>query len=139
MRALFAITFLMGVVSSSGAEDKKKDIDRLQGEWELERMEAGGKALPLDKINDKKYTLKGDELIPVETPKDVGKLTLDSTKKPAQIDLTDRDKQTMHGIYRIQDDKWEICFAAPGEARPTEFKTTAENKAYLMVLRRKSK
>jgi uncharacterized protein (TIGR03067 family) len=120
------------------ADDAKKEIDRLQGEWEVERIEAAGKPVPIAQA-EKQFTLKGDELIPGKNMNDPGKLELTPGKTPAWIDLTDRNKKTMQGIYRIDGDHWEICMSDAGSPRPTEFKTTAESKTYLMVLRRKKK
>ncbi len=139
MRTFVAVVLAVCFTESSGADDAKKELDRLQGDWEIVRAEAGGKEIPIEQVRDKEYTLKGDELIPSKSPKDPGKLDLKPEKKPAWLDLTDRDKKTMPGIYRVEGDRWEICLGDVGGTRPTEFKTTAESKTYLMVLQRKKK
>lgn len=139
MRGILTVAFAFGVFGLATAEDKKKDIDRLQGEWEIERIEVAGKVIPGKEIKERKLTLKGDQLIPVDSPNDPAKVQLNPEKKPAEIDLTDKDKKTMPGIYRIEGDHWEVCFADPGGARPTEFKSSADGKTSLMVLKRMGK
>jgi hypothetical protein len=48
---------------------------------------------------------------------------LDPTKKPKTIDVQDTEgsfkDQTLLGIYRILDDEFSVCFAAPGKERPS--------------------
>jgi uncharacterized protein (TIGR03067 family) len=139
MRILPSMMVSLCLVVQVWADDAKKEMERLQGEWEVERAETEGKNIPLDQIKDKLYTLKGEELIPSKNPNDPAKLVLDPSKKPGWIDLIDRDKKTMLGIYRVKDDRWEICLSESEGARPEEFKTTEKSNTYLMVLRRKGK
>jgi len=139
MRTILAVVLGLSLTTGCVADDAKKELDRLQGDWQTVRAEAAGKVIPVDGIPNRDYILKGDELIPTKNPKDPGKLTLDPSKKPAWIDLTDRDNKTMPGIYRVDGDRWEICFGDVGGTRPTEFKTEAGTKSYLMVLQRKKK
>lgn len=139
MRGVLTAAFAFCVLGVTVAEDKKKDIDRLQGEWEIEHIEVVGKVIPGKEVKERKLTLKGDQLIPVDSPNDPGTVKLNPEKKPAEIDLTDKNKTTMAGIYRIDGDRWEVCFADPGEARPTEFKSSADGKTSVMMLKRKEK
>jgi uncharacterized protein (TIGR03067 family) len=45
---------------------------------------------------------------------------LKPTTNPAQIDLITIDGRAL-GIYRLQGDRLEICWACPGVERPTKF------------------
>ena len=117
----------------------KSDIDRLQGTWVIERLEANGKVVPLKEIVDKEYTFKGNQLLPSKNPNDPATVELTPEKKPAWIDMTDRQNKISLGIYRSDGDRWEICVEDGGVARPTEFSTAGGKKRFLMVLRRKEK
>jgi uncharacterized protein (TIGR03067 family) len=115
---------------------EQSELDRLQGEWEIESLEVGGKVMAITEIKEKNYTLKGNELIPSKTATDPARLTLRSEESPAWIDLTDRGNVTMQGIYRIDGDRWTMCFGNTDRWRPSEFKTLAGERGNLMVLRR---
>ncbi len=54
----------------------------------------------------------------------------DASKFPAEIDLDetrDRKLVTRRGIYRQTAEGMELCIAAVGESRPTEFRATSAN------------
>ncbi|UCE47578.1 MAG: TIGR03067 domain-containing protein [Phycisphaerales bacterium] len=114
-------------------------LERLQGDWEVEKVEIGGELIPLDKVHNKHFILKGSQLIATMSPKDPAEVHLAPDANPAWIDLTDRDKMVMLGIYRFDGHSWEICIGDVGDPRPTEFKTTAGTRTCIMVLRRKAK
>ena len=136
----FSLVVLLGCLGSTVvADDAAKVLKKLQGKWEIERIEEGGNVISLDQVNDKQFTLKGNQLLPSKNPKDPGYLKLSPEKKPAWIDLTDKDKKVMKGIYRINKDRWEICLSDPGSPRPKKFKSTQDGKVHLLVLRRKEK
>ena len=139
MRTFVAVVLGICFTSAFGCDRAKKELDRLQGEWEVVRIEVGGKEIPLEKVLDKQYTVKEDQLIPSKNPNDPGTLELRPEKKPGWLDITDLAKKTMPGIYRLDGDRWEICSGETGGTRPTDFKTSAESKTYLMVLQRKKK
>ena len=136
MRFTGALVLTLGLAVVSLADDAKTELDRLQGTWKLARMEMAGQVAPEKAVPTKEFTLKGNQLTPNDAPDDPAKLTLNAEKKPAWIDFVDRDKKTMRGIYRVTGDRWEIC-VSKGDKRPTDFKTTAQNQNYLMVLERK--
>lgn len=110
-------------------------LKSLQGEWEVIRAEAEGKAIA---VQDKRFILKGNQLIPNMTPENSAEIFLAPEMKPAWIDLTDQDQKKMLGIYALEGRSWKICLSDVGDARPTEFKTTLDTTTYLMELRRMS-
>ena len=139
MKYVASLSVLLFLVAAATAEDAKAVLERLQGEWEVEKVVINGEILPLDKVIDNSYSLKGDKLIPSKSPDDPATLEVFPDKKPAWVNMTDRDKKTMLGIYRVEKDRWEICARDDGQLRPTEFKSTKDVKTYIMILKRKVK
>jgi uncharacterized protein (TIGR03067 family) len=62
--------------------------------------------------------------------------TLDSSHSPAHIDLTrgEADKRlTFHGIWKLEEERFTLCVAAPFNDRPTTFETAADQAISLTV------
>jgi uncharacterized protein (TIGR03067 family) len=150
-----ALVTLLGtlVLTTAGgtgawADDKgavEKELQKFQGTWTVERVEAGGKELPIDQFKGMtvtfqgdKYTVKiGDETIQTATQK------LDPSKSPKTLDGTVAEgphKGTVIlGIYEISGDTLKVCFDPEGKKRPTEFKTAAGAQTTLAVYQRAKK
>lgn len=58
----------------------------------------------------------------------------DPTKEIKEIDFIDSDGVVEKGIYKIVGKDLIVCFAPPGEPRPTKFSSTEETKTWLIVL-----
>jgi uncharacterized protein (TIGR03067 family) len=137
-----AILFVGLCYCSSGlrADDAAdKALKALQGEWKVEKVVDKGQELPNEVVGKMRFTIKGSDIIPSDNPKDVATIKLDVAQKPAWLDLTDRSKETMLGVYELKDDTLTICLAAPKSARPKEFKSTKDDKTVLLVLKRVAK
>lgn|SRR5262245_12516762 len=137
------LAFLAGTTGGSGApglKEKKDDGDlkKLQGEWEVTSWEQLGAALNLTakwSFQDDKYTLD------MGTNLEEGTIKLDPAKKPGTIDLTitggNCKGKEQPGIYKIEGDTITFCFAWPGNSdRPTEFKSTREERTILITMKR---
>jgi uncharacterized protein (TIGR03067 family) len=135
--ALFAI-LLVPTARLMADEASDKVLKQLEGEWKIEKMVFGGMDAPADVAAKTTLKFKGDELTPSDNPKDVAKLKLDPSKKPAHLDLSPMNKsdKSMLGIYELSGDDLKICFAEGGEARPTEFASAKDSKQVLIVLKR---
>jgi len=100
----------------------------IDGNWTMIEGEADGQDLAEDVLNNSKLAIAndrhtvtlGDELLK-------GTHALDTTASPLQIDATDEvgpfAGQTLAGIFKVEGDLFSVCFAGPGEERPTEFTT----------------
>jgi uncharacterized protein (TIGR03067 family) len=131
MRWLMCAFVTVGLALTADAvpgDATKKDLDAMQGVWQVVSLEIDGKALPEDQFKAFKLTIKGDK---GSHPGDDGKteeatLKLDASKKPKTIDimpLTGSDKgKTIRGIYSLEGDTLKVCANHNGDARPTEFK-----------------
>jgi len=141
---ILAIACLLLGTAALVADDKgKKDIDALQGTWNVESFKQDGMDAPEDfvkkvtfVIKDDKYSIKaeGNE---VET----GTIKLDPDKKPKTIDFDitagdDKGKKQL-GIYTLDGDKFTFCMAHPGATeRPTKMESTKNSQTVLSVLKR---
>jgi uncharacterized protein (TIGR03067 family) len=126
-----------------GKDNAEDDLAKLQGQWVVVSLEHRGHvAAPGDfegqsSLYEKnRWTWKvGDKVMRR------GIVTLDSTRSPKAINTWDSDgpheDETVPGIYQIDGDTLKLCFAMPGEKRPTEFSTQSGTGAFLVVYKRK--
>lgn len=109
----------------------RKDLERLQGTWNVVSTERDGMALDPEEFRGWNALYDGDSLTlrVGDQVRRRGIVTLDPARTPKAINTWDLDgpyqDQTVPGIYELEGDRLKLCFARPGEARPTEFTTKA--------------
>jgi uncharacterized protein (TIGR03067 family) len=120
--------FLAGASLAFGGDAKedaiKKEMERLQGTWQLVSVETEGKAPSEDVIKTirvviagNKHTVHvGDQVAAKEIP-----FTIDPTKTPKEVTDKLPDGTEIKGIYELDGDTLKSCVAAPGKERPTAF------------------
>jgi uncharacterized protein (TIGR03067 family) len=119
------------VLGAPAAEEDaaRKDLERMQGNWAAVSMVSDGFRLPDDDAQALFRTIKEDKYTVFRFDRPIGKgtFTLDATKMPQAIDAVPDAPggkgKPMLGIYRIDGDKLELCFAAPGKERPKIFES----------------
>jgi uncharacterized protein (TIGR03067 family) len=128
------------VVSTSNAGDKgTSDKDKLQGTWSVASAIDNGKAAPADKTKGVTVTFKGDKMIISMQGKDEkmeGTFTVDSTKKPKEMDVDFGKGMKGTGIYEFDGDSLKIAHGEFGDARPKTFDSKEGSKVSVMVLKR---
>ena len=138
-RAVVLLVVLAGLLAQPQATDQaKKDLERLQGTWEMAALEVDGKDVGAAKIQDTTLTIKGDKYT-VKVKKSVNGCTirLDPSKKPHAIDMIfsepgNADK-VHKGIYMIEGDTLKICRGLNADQeRPEQF-ATWPNTGYFVV------
>jgi len=101
------------------------DLKKLQGKWEITYHETAG----VEDTKDHQWTMvvRGDRYtLTVEGKTLLGRVRLDSTKKPKQVGYaTEEDGELLEyiGIYELDGDTFKTCDVEKGRERPTEFKT----------------
>ena len=130
------------VVAASLAACRAGDAKAIQGRWTPVTAELAGQPMPDTVL--KTISLKLDsgtyEVFVGPSP-DRGTYTLDPTGKPKGMTVTGTDGpnrgKTFPCIYELQGDTLRICYDLSGMKRPTEFKSSAGTKLYLVTYTRK--
>jgi uncharacterized protein (TIGR03067 family) len=119
-----------------------KDLDKLQGTWQAQKLVGRGKEIDAERARAITYVFEGDvakRFVAGVDRKDPGTIKIDASKKPAHIDLKpakDGDP-TMLGIYEIDGDTLKWCFSA--KKRPEKFEAPEGTDNLLLVLKRVKK
>ena len=134
---------LMGIGASPKEDASKKDLERMQGDWAAASMVRDGEALPEDDAQALFRTVKDDQytVFRFRTPAGKGTFKVDATKEPRAIDFLPDGNVTggkpLLGVYEWQGpDRYRVCFAPPGEERPTDFACKKGSNQTLTVWRR---
>jgi uncharacterized protein (TIGR03067 family) len=143
MKKLLCILVIAFASLTSFAGDDSADVKSLQGTWLPVKAELGGKPMPdavLKKItltltnHDYEVTITGEQ-------SDHGTWTLDTSANPKGMSVTGtkgpNNGKTFPCTYELNGDTLRICYDLSGAKRPTEFKTTAGTKLYLVTYSRK--
>src|SRR5205814_9222166 len=90
-----------------GADDTKKDIDRLDGTWKFISVEASGMKLPEDQFKNSRLVMKGNQFtVTMGGNTSKGTYQVDATKKPKTLDVTFTEGNekgfAMQGIYELE-------------------------------------
>lgn len=142
MRIAFAFTALVALAPVTAApieEDKdaaKAEMTKLNGAWKVTSMILLGKELDSAENGDVVIFKDGD----YKWEKGLGlpgKITsIDPTKKPKEIDYEMTDGTKTKAIYKLEGDTFTDCFVLGGGDRPTEFKSTEDNKVMVITYKK---
>jgi uncharacterized protein (TIGR03067 family) len=130
------------LLAAAPADDAKKDLDGLQGIWNVESLVRGGKFASPAVVSKMQLVISGDKAT-MKAPKlddAVGTFKLDPLQKPAAIDLVRDDKQVLLGIYSLDGDTLRLALQKPGgKDRPTTFESPEDSEVNVFVLKREKK
>jgi uncharacterized protein (TIGR03067 family) len=134
---LLVVGLLMGADQPSDAA--KKDLEKLQGDWKVEKAQRGGMDAPANVLEKLTLVVKGDSMTVSEggVRDEKAAITLDPGKSPAAIDIKPAraGRDTVLGIYKLDGDSLTLCWAKDG-ARPTDFASKEGSNHVLFVLKR---
>ena len=123
------------------AADSPNDAKTVQGTWTPAKAELAGQ--PMADSVLKSISLKldnGKYEVFVGGKPDKGTYTIDPTTKPKSITITGTEGpnsgKTFPAIYELKGDTLRICYDPSGTKRPTEFKSVAGTRLYLVTYSR---
>jgi len=128
---------LAGAVAFGALAGNAAHAQELEGaRWKVVAAERAGKPIPaeLDAI----LSFQGGTL-KIRSPEGASAefaYVLDRGQHPAHVDLSrgEGDKRvTLHGIWKLEGDRFTLCVSAPFGDRPTEFATAVGAKTSLTV------
>ncbi|QDU96010.1 TIGR03067 domain-containing protein [Lignipirellula cremea] len=127
---VFCMLFTSAVAANDGV---------LNGTWTLIRGEAEGKVLSDSEITGGKLVIDGSNY--TVTLPSIGTMTgvqtVDLTANPKTIDITNttgaNEGKTCLGLFQLHGNEYQCVFAAPGQPRPTSFKTEAGSGHWMHV------
>jgi uncharacterized protein (TIGR03067 family) len=144
MKHILCIGLTVAASLTAFAADPPDDAKAVQGSWTPAKAELGGQ--PMTEAVLKSISLKldnGKYEVSVGGNPDKGTYTLDSTSKPKSMTITGTEGpnhgKTFPAIYELKGDTLRICYDLSGTKRPTEFKSIAGTRLYLVTYHRKSK
>jgi uncharacterized protein (TIGR03067 family) len=144
MKNILTISVALGLALMTFAADPPEDAKAIQGVWIAAKGELG--AQPMQDAFLKTITLKltpgeYERTVEGKPERDHGTLTLDTASTPKGMTITSAEGpnkgKTFPAIYELKDDTLCICYDLSGAKRPTEFKTSAGTRLYLVTYQRK--
>ncbi len=141
-RILGMASVLLAVAMVQGGDAVKKDLEKLQGKWQVVSMIEVGEKTPDDVLKEMELSFQGDKLTVKEKNETVAEFTikLDPSKMPAIIDfdqLGDKKGEKMLGIYAFEGEMVKFCYDEDGKERPKEFASKPKTSISLVVLKKK--
>lgn len=126
----------------------KKEIDKMQGEWQLVKQTRNGEEVPEEMTKKISRTVKDSTFI-LTVPGEDGEVKmkaefrLDPSKNPKEIDVNFKEGpaegQSLKAIYEFDGDTFKTCYGAPGTDRPKKFDASEGSEHTISVWKRVKK
>jgi len=144
MRALLIPAFVFAAICSASADDKSvADLKAMVGKWDIAKAELGGKDIT-EHLKNMKFEIAegGKYTAQLGEEKDVGAFTVDTAKKPKEMDIKGdggpNKGKLIKAIYKLDGDTMTICYElGGGETRPAKFESKDDTKLLLVNYKRK--
>ena len=135
LKPIVAVVLVVSGSMAARGDDSRDDA--IEGIWRPSAAELAGKKLPDEVRESIKLEVKGDDYnVTVGKNPDRGTCKLDPKAKPKTLDVKGSDgpnkDKTILAIHERKGDTLKVCYDLGGKARPAEFKTTAENRLFLV-------
>lgn len=139
--AQWAIARKTGFASWPHLARHVEQLRALEGSWGFDRLEIDGEVFPAEASGNSRILIDGDRFR-TETPEGIyeGLFNINVESDPHEIDIEfvagPEAGNTNHGIYRLNQDRLEICLDLHGKPRPSAFRTAPRSgQAYEILTR----
>jgi len=141
MKHFLLVCLTIGSLTAFAADDSA-DVKTLQGSWIPVKAELGGQPMSADLLKTIELKLDKNQYVATASGEpDKGTWSVDFTTRPKSMTVVGVEGpnvgKTFPCIYEIKADTLRICYDLSGTKRPTEFKSTAGTKLYLVTYSRK--
>lgn len=131
-------------VAAEDAKKDKKDLDLMQGTWQVVASESGIGKAPKEALEQAnlRLTIKGNKFVYKSGDKTLleGTIEINPAKKPKTLDAKGTDPQGKEvattGIYELDGDTMRVCFVIKGEKRPEVFASKPGSKVAIIEYKR---
>lgn len=142
MKLLPLLLLSLTVTLTALAGPPSNDEAKIQGTWIPKQAEMGGAPMSASFMTTTVMKLeKNNYLVTVAGSPDKGNFTLNAAATPKTMDINGTAGpnvgKKMLCIYELQGDTLRICYGLGGSPRPTEFKSPAGTKYFLVTYERK--
>jgi uncharacterized protein (TIGR03067 family) len=144
-KAWLKLALFAGLAVAAVAGESRRDLDRIQGAWEVVALTERGKKVPENETKLLDVVVADDRLVIKEDGKVVAeyRIKLDERKKPKTLDMVMVDgkekEQVAPGIYVLEGDHLKLCVDEDCKSRPTTFGEEDAKTCSLIELKRKAK
>jgi uncharacterized protein (TIGR03067 family) len=141
MRNFLLFGLAVAVTMIARATDSRDDAKAIQGTWTPAKAELAGQPMPAGVLKTISLKLEnGKYEVFVGDHPDRGTYTIDAGTKPKSMSVTGTEGpnqgRTFPAIYELDGDTLRICYDLSGAKRPTDFKSVAGTKLYLVTYKR---
>jgi uncharacterized protein (TIGR03067 family) len=115
-----------------------QDLELMQGEWVPVEVIVNGSPVPSDAVGNIKVKIQGKTYAVEGSDRpDQGTFELKEGASPKGMDISDNGGGKVLAIYELTKGVFKACYAGPGAARPTEFKSKEGSDWTLITYKRK--
>jgi len=146
--AFMSLFMIAGAALAADDSGDKKFLKELEGVYKVAAAEKSAGPAPAEFLNSiERVTIKGNKLSFVfksegaKTEEKTATISVDTANMPVQIDMKPEDgpmkNETVLGIVSTDGDTVKLCFNdARDNKRPTEFKTSKDDKTVVITLKK---
>ncbi|HEY8504722.1 MAG TPA: TIGR03067 domain-containing protein [Gemmataceae bacterium] len=133
-----ALAAALALAGGLRAQDEAKELEKLKGTWVIVKAERGGK--PADEPKGDRITFDADKItVNIRGTERKGKVKIDATKTPKQIDLIAEGEDApgpAPAIYELEGDTLKMALGRPGGDRPAKFATEEGSMVIVLIFER---
>lgn len=146
-KAMLMVAAVLGsaALTAWAAEPADKDNEAMQGEWTIESLTFHGNQVEATELSTWRRIVERNHVVWKRGEETLLELDIkfDSSQKPKTLDSTatkgNEKGQVLLAIYELEGDVLRVCFADPGQARPTDYSSNPGSLQSLYTAKRVKK